>query len=103
MMRVKKNDIVVVITGKDKGKRGTVIDIVPEKNLVKVAGVAIVTKHVKARKQGEVSAIKKEESYINISNIMPVANNSDKPSRMRCKVLENGKKVRVCHRTQEAF
>ncbi len=103
MMRIKKNDTVVVITGKDKGKQGTVIDIIPEKNLVKVSGVAFVTKHVKARRQGQTSAIKREESFINISNVMPIANNADKPSRVRCKVLESGKKVRVCHRTQEAF
>ena len=103
MMRIKKNDTVVVITGKDKGKRGTVIDIIREKNLVKVSGIAMVTKHVKARQQGQVSAIKKQESFINLSNVMPLANNANRPSRMRCKVLENGKKVRVCHRTQEAF
>lgn len=69
---VKKNSIVVVLTGKDKGKTGRVIAILPKKNKVKVEGVAIVTKHAKARKPGETSAIKKLESFIHISNVMPV-------------------------------
>lgn len=102
MKRIKKNDTVVVITGKDKGKKGQVIDIISDKNLVKVKGIALVTKHIKAKKQGEQSGIKKLESYINISNVMPIAKDN-KPCRVSFKKLENGKKVRVCHRTGETF
>jgi large subunit ribosomal protein L24 len=103
MMRVKKNDTVVVITGKDKGKQGVVLDVVPDKNLVKVKGIAVVTKHVKARRQGQVSTIKKEESFIHLSNVMPVPSAKSAPCRVGYKVLENGKKVRVSSRTQETF
>ena len=70
--KVKKNSMVVVLTGKDKGKTGRVIAIFPKKNKVKVEGVAIVTKHAKARKPGEVSAIKKLESFIHISNVKSI-------------------------------
>ncbi|MFA6066188.1 MAG: 50S ribosomal protein L24 [Candidatus Babeliaceae bacterium] len=73
MAHVKKNDMVVVLTGKDKGKKGTIIDILLKKGKVMVKGVAIATRHVKARKQGEASVIKKEESYIDISNVMLVS------------------------------
>ena len=57
----------IVLSGKDKGKKGTVIEILPKKDKVVVKDVAIVTRHVKARKQGDVSGIKKEERYINLS------------------------------------
>jgi len=71
-LRLKKNDLVVVLTGKDRGKKGRVIEILRQKNRVKVEGVAVVTKHAKARKAGETSGIRKEESFIHLSNVMPV-------------------------------
>lgn len=103
MMRVKKDDEVVVITGKDSGKRGKIIDILPKDGKIKIKDVAILTKHFKARKQGQVSSIKKEESYIDISNVMPICSACSKPSRMKSKLLEDGKKVRVCSHCQEVF
>ncbi len=72
MMRVKKNDLVVVLSGKDKGKQGTVIEILPKKGKVKVQGVAVVTRHYKPRRKGEVASIKKVESFIALSKVMPV-------------------------------
>lgn len=103
MMRIKKNDTIVVLTGKDKGKQGIVVDIVVDKNLVKVAGVAMVTKHYKARRQGETSAIKKQESFINLSNVMLISPIDSKPCRVNFKVLEDGSKVRVCNRTKQVI
>ena len=73
MAHVKKNDVVFILTGKDKGKSGTVIEVLPKEGKVKVKGIALVTRHMKARRQGETSTIKKMESYINISNVMPVS------------------------------
>ncbi len=70
--RIKKGDMVYVLTGKDKGKKGAVIAILPKKGKVMVKDVAVVTRHVKARKQGETPGIKKEERFIDISNVMPV-------------------------------
>lgn len=67
---IKKNDLVYVLTGKDKGKKGTVISVLPRKGLVKIKGVALVTRHYKARRQGETSGIKKVERYIDVSNVM---------------------------------
>lgn len=71
-LRIKKGDQVYVLTGKDRGKKGVVIAILPKKDKVMVKGIAVVTRHVKARKQGEVSGIKREERFIHISNVMPV-------------------------------
>ena len=72
MMHIKKDDKVKVLTGKDKGKISNVIAISVKKRKIKVKDVAVVTRHVKARRQGEASGIKKEESYIHISNVVPV-------------------------------
>lgn len=101
MMRIKKNDTVIVLTGKDKGKKGTVIDVIPDKDLVQVKGIAVATRHAKARRNGEQSSIKKIESYINASNVMLVAADG-KPCRVNFKVID-GKKVRVSNRTGEAI
>ena len=66
MMRIRRNDTVLVITGRDKGKKGTVIEVDRTKGLVKVAGIGMITKHQKARRQGETPAIKKLESFIRL-------------------------------------
>lgn len=103
MMRVKKNDTVLILSGKDKGKRGLVLEVLPQEDKVKVQGIAIVTRHVKARRQGEVGGIKKEESYIRLSKVMPIDPASNLPCRVGCKVTDDGKKVRVSKRSGEAF
>jgi large subunit ribosomal protein L24 len=101
--RVKKNDKVVVLSGKDKGKEGTVIAILPKIGKVMVKGVGIITKHLKARKQGGFAGIKKEESFINVSKVMPVCGACKKPCRVASKELEQGKKIRICNRCEETF
>ncbi len=70
--RIKKGDSVYVLIGKDRGKKGTVIAILPKKGKVMVKDVAVVTRHVKAKKQGDTAGIRKEERFIDISNVMPV-------------------------------
>ena len=69
---IKKDAMVIVLTGRDKGKKGRVIAVFPKKDKVKVEGVAIQTKHVKARRAGEASGIRKEEGFVHISNVKPV-------------------------------
>lgn len=93
--RVKINDSVMVISGKDKGKTGTVIDIIAKKGKVMVKGVSLVTRHVKPKKQGETGGIKKTEGYIDLSNVMPLDPETHKPARIGSKTLENGDKIRV--------
>jgi large subunit ribosomal protein L24 len=100
MMRIKKNDVVVVISGKDKGKSGSVIDILPKKGKVKVKGVAVATHFVKARRQGETSCIKKEEDFIDSSNVMPVCPKTKKPTRVNV-MTENETKVRISNVSKE--
>ena len=101
--RIKMNDTVAVISGKDKGKKGAVIAILSKKGKVLVKNVAIVTKHVKPTKKGEVGSIRKEESFIHISNVMPICSACKKACRVNAKLLDNGKKTRICNFCKEIF
>ncbi len=100
--RIKRNDTVQVVSGKDKGKSGSVIKTVPKKGKVLVKDVAIITRHVKPRRQGETGGIKKEESFIDISNVMPVCTSCNKPTRVGATVVDNANK-RMCKRCKEVF
>ena len=95
-MHVKRGDLVKVIAGKDKGKEGKVLTAIPEKNKVIVEGVAIVSKHQKARVQGQQSAIVKKEAAIDASNVLRVCSKCGKAARTGIKVYEDGSKARYC-------
>lgn len=101
MARIKKNDLVHVISGKNKGKRGEVIEVLPEKGKVKVKGIAIQTRHLKPRQKGGTGSIKAEESFIDLSNVMPVCSVTGKPCRVNTKIFEDGTKRRVSNRSGE--
>ena len=94
-MTVKKGDNVVVITGKDKGKTGKVLEVFPNDNKVLVDGVNVVTKHKKARTQNEKSEIVKVSAPIEASNVMVVCAVCGKATRVAHGEVE-GKKVRIC-------
>lgn len=94
MMRVKKGDTVVVISGKDKGKKGLVLAVDPKKDRVLVEGVNIVTKHNKPSQINPQGSITTKEAYIHISNVMPFDAEAGKGVRVRYEV-KDGKKVRV--------
>lgn len=79
--RIKKNDTVVVLSGKDRGKKGKVLQVFHDKNLVSVEGVNIVTMHRRARRQGEESKIVRREACIHISNVMPIDATTGRPQR----------------------
>lgn len=80
--RLKKNDKVQIITGKDKGKVGEILELCIKSGRIKVKGVQVVTKHFKARKQGDAAGIQKRESFIHMSNVMPVDALTGKPVRI---------------------
>ncbi len=93
-MRVKKGDTVVVIAGKDKGKKGTVVKVMPKANRVLVEGVNMITKHQKPTAVNPQGGIVNKEASIHISNVMPLDPETGKGTRVRYEVKE-GKKVRV--------
>lgn len=94
-MKIKKDDKVVVITGKDKGKEGKVMAAMPADGKVIVTGVNVVTKHQKTRSQKNPGGLIKREAAIDASNVMLVCKKCGKATRLAMKV-EDGKKVRVC-------
>ncbi|MBE6030710.1 MAG: 50S ribosomal protein L24 [Clostridiales bacterium] len=96
-MKIKKDDVVVVITGKDKGKKGKVLRAIPEKNRVVVEGVNVQTKHQKQTRTAK-AEIRHIEGPIDASNVMLYDKKADAPVRVGYKI-ENGKKVRVSKKT----
>lgn len=102
-MHIKKDDTVVVISGVDKNKKGKVLEVIPSEGKVIVEGVAIATKHTKPRRQGETGGIVKQEAAIDASKVMHVCSKCGKATRIARKVLENGKRVRVCKHCNETF
>ena len=95
-MKVRKNDTVSVIAGKDKGKTGKVLRSIPDTNKVVVDGVNVQKKHRKARSAQESSGIVNQAGPIDASNVMLVCPKCKKGVRVGYSVLENGTKVRVC-------
>jgi large subunit ribosomal protein L24 len=95
MNKIKKGDDVIVIAGKDKGKRGNVLRVL-ENGRVLVDGINIVKKHVRPNPQaGETGGIVEQEAAMDISNVSLFDTTTGKASRVGIKVLEDGKKVRV--------
>ena len=94
-MNVKKNDTVVVLSGKDKGKRGKVLSVDPKTRKVVVEKVNLASRHQKPRRQGEEGGIVQKEIPLYASKVMTVCPKCSKPTRVAHKV-EGGKKVRVC-------
>lgn len=95
-MNIKKDDIVVVLSGKDKGKEGKVISVDPKNGKMIVEGVNIASKHLKPRKQGEEGGIIKKETPIYACKVMRVCPKCKKPTRAAYQILDNGTKNRVC-------
>ena len=96
-MNVKKGDTVQVITGKDKGQTGKVITVLPKEGKVVVEKVNMVSRHVKARKQGDESGIIQKEAPLYVSKVMLFCPKCNRGVRSGRKV-EGDKKVRVCKR-----
>ena len=94
-MNIKKNDTVIVLSGKDKGKTGKVLSVDPKGGKVVVEGINVASKHQKPRKQGEEGGIIKVETPIYASKVQLVCPKCGKATRVGHKIVD-GKKVRVC-------
>ena len=103
-MNVRKNDRVVVIAGKDKGKKGRVIEVLPRKRKVIVEGVNVIKRHNKANtRRGVQGGIIERESPIDVSNVMVVCPHCGDPSRTGHQVLSDGQRTRACKRCGAAI
>lgn len=102
-VHVKRGDTVLVISGKDKGKKGEVLKVFPDKNRVIVKGVNIVSKHTRPNMANRQGGIIKQEAAIHASNVMLYCTKCNKPTRIAHRILEDGSKVRVCKHCNETF
>lgn len=102
-LRIKKNDTVVVITGKHKGKKGRVIKVMPSENKVIVEKVNIVKRHMKPSRKYAQGGIIEKEAPLHISNVMLLCPKCDNPTRIGAAILGDGKKVRVCKKCKEVI
>jgi len=99
-LKIRKNDTVVVISGKDKGKRGRVIEVLPKLSRVRVEGVSKIKRHTKPNPQKNVKGgIVERESPVHVSNVALIDPKSDRPTRVGVKVLADGTRARVARRS----
>jgi large subunit ribosomal protein L24 len=98
--KIKKKDKVIVLAGKDKGKTGEVLRVLPKDNRVIVAGVNMVTKHAKPTAR-DAGGIKRMEASIHISNVAHVDPKNGKATRVSVKMLKGGEKALVAKRSGE--
>ena len=95
-MSIRKDDMVVVLSGKDKGKQGKILEVMPKEGKVVVEKINVVSRHTKPRKQGDQGGILKKEAPIYACKVQPVCPKCGKPTRAAHKVQADGKKVRIC-------
>ncbi len=102
-MKIKKNDNVLVIAGKDRGKKGKVRFAYPDDQRIMVEGVNMVKRHLKAIREVRQAGIVEREAPMNVSNVMLLCNKCNKPTRVGYRRLEDGSRVRVCRVCHEVI
>ncbi len=94
-MKIHKNDQILVISGKDRGRKGKVLDIYPKEDRLVVEGINMRKKHIRPKKSGEKGQIVQSPGRIHVSNVKLICKNCAKPTRVGFKT-EGGKKHRIC-------
>ncbi len=102
-LKIHKKDTVMVISGKDKGKKGEVLKVFPAEMRVLVSKVNIVTKHKKPRGAQDPGGIQKKEAPVSYSNVMLVCPKCDKAMRVKTDRLPTGERVRICRKCGETI
>jgi len=103
MQKIKKDDEVIVLTGRDRGKRGKVLRALPQEDRVIVEGVNMMKRHTKPSQADPQGGIKEKEAAIHVSNVALIDPKSNRPTRVGFKVLADGRKVRVAKRSGEVL
>lgn len=98
---IKKNDTVLVITGREKGKKGRVISLYPSEDMLLIERTNIIKRHMKPSKKYTQGGIIEKEAPLHISNVMLICPKCGKPTRIGNTVLSDGKKARACKKCKE--
>ncbi|MBM3254291.1 MAG: 50S ribosomal protein L24 [Candidatus Omnitrophica bacterium] len=101
MRHIKKNDMVFVISGKDKGKTGKVIKVFLDEAQALIQGINFVKKHQRRTQQDQQGGIIQKEMPVSISKLLLVCPKCNKPNRSKAKVLEDGSRLRLCSKCNE--
>ncbi len=102
-MQIRKNDSVMVIAGKERGKTGKVLRVLLDKDAVIIERTNMVKRHTKPRGPQQPGGIVEKEARIHASNIMIMCDKCNAPVRIGHKILADGEKIRICRRCQEAL
>jgi len=101
--QLKKDDVVMVIAGKEKGKSGRILKLLPKKNRVIVEKVNMIKRHTKPTRQMPQGGILEKEGSIHVSNVMIICHRCNVPVRIGKRIMEDGSKVRVCRKCGEVL
>ena len=101
MAKIRKNDTVMIMNGKDNGKTGKVLSVFLKQDRVLVQGLNLVKKHARRTKEDQQGGIIQREGPIHISNLMAVCQKCDRPTRVGFSTLSDGTKIRICKRCKE--
>jgi len=101
-LAIHKNDLVMVMAGRDRGKRGKVLRVIPDRSAVVVEKVNIVKRHTRAGGKTTQGGILEKEALLHVSNVMVVCTRCDRPVRTGHSFLADGRKVRVCKQCGES-
>ncbi len=102
-MNIKKNDTVLVIAGKDKGKKGKVRFAYPKDGRILVEGINFIKRHSRAKRQARQAGIIDLEAPIHVTNVMLFCDKCNHPARIGFRFLDDGRKVRVCRSCNEVI
>jgi len=102
-MNIKKNDNVLIIAGKDRGKKGKVRKSLPRENKVMVEGANMIKRHSRAKGQARQAGIIELEAPMDVSNVMLICNKCNKPARVGHRRLSDGRKARICRVCEEVI
>ncbi|MBI2626058.1 MAG: 50S ribosomal protein L24 [Candidatus Nealsonbacteria bacterium] len=99
-MKIKKGDTVLIISGKDRGKQGKILDVFPKERKLVIEGANLRKKHTKPRKQGEKGQVVETPAAVSLSNVKLMCSKCGKPTRVGYRILEN-KKYRICKKCSQ--
>lgn len=102
-LAIKKEDTVLVITGKEKGKKGRVLSVVPSESQLVIEKINMIKRHMKPNRKYSQGGIIEKEAPLHISNVMLVCPKCSKPTRIANVTLEGNKKVRACKKCKEVI
>ncbi|NLJ76931.1 MAG: 50S ribosomal protein L24 [Peptococcaceae bacterium] len=102
-VHIRKGDMALVTTGKDAGKKGKVLRVIPGNNRVIIEGVNVVKRHTRPTQRMPQGGISEKEAPIHSSNVMLYCSKCNNPTRVGRKILDNGEKIRICKKCGESI